>query len=178
MKILTVIGSKNSGKTTTVECVVSGLTRKGYRVGSIKHIHHSDFTIDTEGTDTWRHAQAGSRIVASVSRNEVALIVKDDPMHMLDPILEFMTKRGLDIVVVEGLHSSVGQRTDVFKIVTARDVEDLRQRLRGTVPPILAISGVVAEEASRPTDISVPIISSKTDCLRLVKRIEEEIVRK
>ena len=178
MKILAVIGSKNSGKTTTVECVVLGLTRKGFRVGSIKHIHHSDFTIDTEGTDTWRHAQAGSKIVASVSKNEVALIVKDDPEHMLDPILDFMTKKGLDIVVVEGLHSTIGQRADVFKIVTARDAEDLRQRLRGTVPPILAISGVVADEASRPADISVSIISSKTDCSRLVDRIEEEITRK
>jgi hypothetical protein len=38
MKMLTVIRSKNSGKTTTVECVVSGFTRKGFRVGSIKQI--------------------------------------------------------------------------------------------------------------------------------------------
>jgi molybdopterin-guanine dinucleotide biosynthesis protein B len=177
-KLLAVVGSKNSGKTTTIECVVSGLTRKGFRVGSIKHIHHPDFTIDTEGTDTWRHARAGSRMVACVSNKEIALIMKDDPEQILPSILEFMTKRELDMIVVEGLHSSMGQRPDVFKIVTAHDPEDLRQRLRGTVPPILAISGRVAEDAPGLSEIGLPIISSKTDCLKLVERIEQEVLRK
>ena len=177
-KLLAVVGSKNSGKTTTVECVVSGLTRKGYRVGSIKHIHHPDFTIDTEGTDTWRHARAGSRMVACVSNKEIALIMKDDPEEILPSILDFMTKRELDIIVVEGLHSSIGQRPDVFKIVTAHDAEDLRERLRGTVPPILAISGAVAGEPSRVIDVDVPIINSMTECSKLVEKIEEEVIRK
>jgi len=177
-KLLAVVGSKNSGKTTTIECIVSGLTRKGFRVGSIKHIHHPDFTIDTEGTDTWRHARAGSKIVACVSSKEIALIIKDDPEEMLPSILDFMTKRELDVIVVEGLHSSIGQRPDVFKIVTAHDAEDLRLRLRGTVPPILAISGRVAEEAPGLSEIGVPTISSKTDCSKLVERIEQEVFRK
>jgi len=177
-KLLAVVGSKNSGKTTTIECVVAGLTRKGFRVGSIKHIHHPDFTIDTEGTDTWRHARAGSRMVACVSNKEIALIMKDDPEEILPSILDFMTKRELDIIVVEGLHSSIGQRPDVFKIVTAHDAEDLRERLRGTVPLIVAISGVVAEETSHLMDIDLPIINSRTDCAKLVERIEEELIRK
>lgn len=178
MKILAVVGSKKSGKTTTVECVVSGLTRRGFRVGSIKHIHHPDFTMDREGTDTWRHTHAGSRIVVSVSNGETALIAKDDPDKTLPLVMDFMKEKQLDIIVVEGLHSSLGRRTDVFKIVTAQDPEDLRERLRGSVAPILAISGRVAEEASRLTDIGVPIINSKTDCSRLVDRIEEEVLRK
>jgi molybdopterin-guanine dinucleotide biosynthesis protein B len=177
-KLLAVVGSKNSGKTTAIECVVSGLTRKGYRVGSIKHIHHPDFTIDTEETDTWRHAHAGSRMVACVSNKEIALIMKDDPEEILPSVLDFMTKRELDIIVVEGLHSSIGQRPDVFKIVTAHDAEDLRQRLRGTIPPILAISGRVAENASGLNEMGVPIVSSKTDCSKLVERIEQEVFRK
>jgi len=177
-KLLAVVGSKDSGKTTTIECVVSGLTRKGFRVGSIKHIRRPDFTIDKEGTDTWRHSHAGSRIVAAISRNEIDLIVKDDPEATLPSILDLMAKRELDIIVVEGLHSSIGQRPDVFKIVTAHDAEELRERLRGTVPPIVAISGAVAEKGSQLLDIDVPIINSKTDCLRLVQKIEEEVIRK
>lgn len=174
-KLLAVVGSKNSGKTTTIECIVSGLTKKGYRVGSIKHIHHPNFTIDTEGTDTWRHARAGSRMVAIVSDKEVAVIMRDDPEEALVSVLDFMRKRELDIIVVEGLHSSIGQRPDVFKIVTAHDAEDLRQRLQGTIPPIVAISGVIAEEAPRSLEIDVPIINSTTDCARLVERVEEAI---
>jgi molybdopterin-guanine dinucleotide biosynthesis protein B len=176
-KLLAVVGSKNSGKTTTVECVISGLTKRGFRVGSIKHIHHPDFTIDTEGTDTWRHANAGSKMVVVFSNKEIALIVKDDPEETLPSVLEFMTNRKADIVVVEGLHSSIGQRPDVFKILTAHDSEDLQQRLRGTIPPIVAISGRVAEDPSRLTGVDVPVINSKTDCAKLVDRIEKEVFR-
>ena len=175
MKIVTVVGSKNSGKTTTIECIVAGLTKKGYRVGSVKHIHHPDFTIDREGTDTWRHARAGSRMVAAVSNKEVALIMRDEPEEALKSVLDLMRKKELDVVVVEGLHFSIGQRPDVLKVVTARDAEDLHQRLQGTTPPIVAISGVIAEEAPHSLEIDVPIIDSKTDCTKLVKRVEEAI---
>jgi len=91
--------------------------------------------------------------------------------------LEFMAKMELDIIVVEGLHSSLGRRPGVFKIVTAHDAEDLRQRLRDTVPPILAISGVIARSATRLADVDVPIIDSKADCSKLVELVEEELVR-
>lgn len=177
-KVLAVIGTKNSGKTTVTECVISGLTRKGLRVGSIKHIHHPDFTIDTEGTDTWRHAQAGSRVVAAVSKKEIAVILKDDPEQALDSVLEFMATVGLDIIVVEGLHSSIGRRPGVFKIVTAHDAEDLRQRLDDTVPPILAISGVIAHGSTHLPDVTAPVIDSKADCSKLVELVEQELVRR
>ena len=177
-KLLALVGTSNSGKTTAAECVISGLARKGLRVGSIKHIHHPDFTIDTEGTDTWRHARAGSKVVAAVSKKEIAVILKDDPEQALDSVLEFMAKMELDIIVVEGLHSSLGRRPGVFKIVTAHDAEDLRQRLRDTVPPILAISGVIARSATRLANVDVPIIDSKADCSKLVELVERELVRR
>jgi molybdopterin-guanine dinucleotide biosynthesis protein B len=175
-KLVAVVGSSNSGKTTIIEYVISGLKKKGFRVGSIKHIHHPDFAIDEEGTDTWRHARAGSEMIAAISRSEIDLIVKDDLEARLSYILDLM-ERDLDIILVEGLHSSIGKRPDIFKIVTAHDAEDLRQRLRDTPPPILAISGLVAERPGS-VEIDLPIISSKTDGSTLVERIEEEVIRK
>jgi molybdopterin-guanine dinucleotide biosynthesis protein B len=176
-KLLAVVGSKKSGKTTVVESIISGLTSKGLLVGSIKHTHHPNFTIDREGTDTWRHAHAGSRMVALVGNSEIALIVKDSSQDRLAYVLDVMTKRGLDVIVVEGFHSYMGQRPEVFKVVTAHDREDLRERLRGTVPPILAVSGIIAEKESQLPDIPAPIINSRTDCQKLVERIEE-VIRK
>jgi len=174
-KLLAVVGSKKSGKTTVVECIISGLTRKGLLVGSIKHTHHPDFTIDREGTDTWRHAQAGSRAVSLVGNNEIALIVKDSSQDRLTYVLDVMMRRGLDVIVIEGFHSIIARRPDVFKVVTAHDREDLRQKLHGTVPPILAVSGIIAEKESQVPNVPVPIINSRTDCERLVERIAEGI---
>ena len=45
MVILAVVGSKNSGKTTTVELLVEGLTKNGHQVATVKRIHEPDFTI-------------------------------------------------------------------------------------------------------------------------------------
>jgi len=67
MFIVAVVGSKKSGKTTAVEILVRGLTKRGYKVATVKHIPETDLTIDTKGKDTWRHAKAGARTVISVS---------------------------------------------------------------------------------------------------------------
>lgn len=40
------IGYQNSGKTTLVEKVIAELTRRGLRVGSLKHHGHHGFDID------------------------------------------------------------------------------------------------------------------------------------
>jgi len=176
-KLLAVVGTKKSGKTTVVEHIVSRLTRKGFRIGSIKHIHHPDFTIDSEGTDTWRHAKTGSGIVAALSKNETTLIIKDGLESTLPPAPSFMMNQGHDMNVIEGLHSSIGQRTDIFKVITAHDPEDLKERINNTVPPIVAISGVVAEKANSLPDNNVSVINAMTDSAKLIEKIENEVLR-
>ena len=61
------IGYQNSGKTTLVEKVIAELTRRGLRVGSLKHHGHHGFDIDVPAKDTWRHHQAGSKHVGLVA---------------------------------------------------------------------------------------------------------------
>ena len=48
-----IVGWKNSGKTTLVERLVSEITKRGYKVSTVKHAHHS-FDIDHKGTDSYR----------------------------------------------------------------------------------------------------------------------------
>ena len=47
--IVAVVGGSNSGKTTAIEAIISGLTKKGYTVASAKRIPEKEFTIDTKG---------------------------------------------------------------------------------------------------------------------------------
>ena len=53
MKIVSIIGKKNTGKTSLTMKVIEELTKRGYNVASIKHSHHS-IEMDKENTDTWK----------------------------------------------------------------------------------------------------------------------------
>ena len=92
--LIAAIGISGSGKTTTLEYLISHLSSEGYNVGAIKHIHREGFTIDKEGTNTWRFTQAGSKITVAFSPEEIAIIRKtktsDDD---LDKILKLLERR-------------------------------------------------------------------------------------
>lgn len=44
-KLFGITGWKNSGKTTLTEKLVQELTKRGYRISTVKHAHHN-FDID------------------------------------------------------------------------------------------------------------------------------------
>ncbi len=100
-RVFGITGWKNSGKTTLTEKLVAELTRRGWKVSTVKHAHHG-FDIDKEGTDSFRHRQAGASEVAIVSGRRWAL------MHELhgeeEPTLDEVLKRlaPCDLVLVEG----------------------------------------------------------------------------
>lgn len=102
--ILCIVGQSGSGKTTLIEHLVTGLTQRGYRVGTIKHHSHDDFEIDYEGKDTWRHAKAGAKTVSISSPTMFAVIKRVDQELALDEIASYMTDR--DIILADGYTSS------------------------------------------------------------------------
>lgn len=57
MKLFGLAGWSNSGKTTLMTAVVTILTRRGFRVSTVKHAHHN-FDIDRPGKDSFRHREA------------------------------------------------------------------------------------------------------------------------
>ena len=46
--IICVVGASNSGKTTFLEKLIPDLSRRGYRIGTVKHDVHG-FEMDREG---------------------------------------------------------------------------------------------------------------------------------
>ena len=115
--IIGVYGEKDSGKTTLVERLVRGLVKKDYRVGTIKHIHYDDFSVDTEGRDTWKHKNSGASIVVSSAPNETAFIFKCG--LEFDAILENLDKFDLDIIIVEGY-----KKENIDKILVGEGKEE------------------------------------------------------
>ena len=174
--ILAVIGTSGSGKTTLIEYLISHLSKEGLKIGTIKHVHHPGFSIDVKGKDTWRHSQAGAKIVICAAPNEIAIIKKRDSSskHEMERIINLVKDEDLDLLIIEGFHSLIAKRQDVFKIITTNDEEDLRQKLVDTKDPILAITGLITKQKTAARGIEPPLIdvdSNGEEILKLVKAI-------
>ncbi len=122
--IISVFGhGRKCGKTTTVEVIVRELTKRNYKVGCIKKIHIENFTIDKEGKDSYRHAKAGAKLVATASPKEIAIIrkIQDNPV---EKALELMLHDALDFVIIEGRYDKAK-----IKIPVARSYEEAKKIL-------------------------------------------------
>ena len=171
------MGKSGSGKTTTLEYLVSNLAGEGYRIGAIKHIYHKGFKIDKEGTNTWRYAKAGSKVVAAVSTEEIVVIrKKQELLNDLEQVIGLLGGEQLDIIVIEGFRSLLEKRKDVLKIITAKDADSLKKTLDGTVQPILAITGVVGQQ--KPEGIEIPVINLPVEGNQLLKLIKAHLKAK
>ena len=117
LRAVVVTGFKKSGKTVVVEGLVRELVKRGYRVGTIKHISEKEFSIDSPGKDTWRHAKAGASVVVSLAPREFAIITKRSAK--LEEIMS--TLKRLDFVILEGFRESKG----MAKIVVPRNADEV-----------------------------------------------------
>jgi molybdopterin-guanine dinucleotide biosynthesis protein B len=139
-KLIGVAGFKNAGKTTLVEKLVTELARRGYRISTVKHAHHS-FDIDHEGRDSFRHRKAGASEVAVVSQSRWAVIheLRGEAEPSLD---ELLAKLGAcDLVIVEGY------KRDAHDKIEVRNLALDHPKLAGGDSTIVAIAanGPVAE---------------------------------
>jgi molybdopterin-guanine dinucleotide biosynthesis protein B len=132
-RIIGVAGFKNAGKTTLVEKLVAELTRRGHRISTVKHAHHS-FDIDHEGRDSFRHRKAGACEVAVVSRHRWAIIheSRDGEEPTLEEILAKLAP--CDLVIVEGY------KRDAHDKIEVRNLELAHPQLAGDDPTVVAIA--------------------------------------
>jgi len=171
MPIIAVVGSRRSGKTTTVEAIVRGLTVKGYRVATAKHIHEADFTIDTKGKDTWRHAQAGAKTILSVAPNELTIIKKvDTTEYDLNAFVEQCEKEA-DILILEGFRKLVAKNLTIPKVVTVKTAKEVSETSK-YFKPILAFVGSAKVEVG---GLKIPKIDVLKEPQKLIEIIEKEL---
>jgi molybdopterin-guanine dinucleotide biosynthesis protein B len=95
--VLQIVGYKNSGKTTLICQLIKQLSEKGLRVGTIKHDSH-ELRLDAQGTDTWKHSEAGAHTVAITSKKKTAIFKQQ--ATPLSYLLTAMPEP--DFILVEG----------------------------------------------------------------------------
>lgn len=98
MKVISVVGTKKTGKTTLVTALVRSLARYG-RVGTIKNM--AGHPVDRG--DTRRHFEAGADVV--IGLGEAKLKVSRERGN-LDAALADLAAEGMDYAVVEGFKHS------------------------------------------------------------------------
>jgi len=109
MKVISVVGTKKTGKTTLVAALVRSLAKHG-RVGTIKNM----VSHPVDRGDTKRHFDAGADVI--IGLGEAKLKVTRERGD-LDLALADLVAEGVDYAVVEGFKHS-----DLPKIVMA-DIE-------------------------------------------------------
>ncbi|MBE6509877.1 MAG: molybdopterin-guanine dinucleotide biosynthesis protein B [Methanobrevibacter millerae] len=116
MKIVSIVGRKNTGKTSLSVKVIDELTKRGYNVASVKHSHHS-IEMDKENTDTWKHKQAGANLVVGVGSTTFFNSRKEHDLNRILYLLKHFDN--FDFVIVEGYKTY-----NYPKIATSSDVVD------------------------------------------------------
>jgi molybdopterin-guanine dinucleotide biosynthesis protein B len=116
MKIVSIVGKKNTGKTSLTVKVIKELTQRGYNVASIKHSHHS-IEMDKENTDTWKHKQAGANLVVGVGSTTFFNARKEHDLNRILYLLKHFDD--FDFVIIEGYKSY-----NYPKIITSPNVRD------------------------------------------------------
>jgi molybdopterin-guanine dinucleotide biosynthesis protein B len=111
--IISIVGKSDSGKTTFIEKLVPELTRRGYRIATVKHDVHG-FEVDREGKDSWRHKQAGAHTVVISSSKKVALIRDVEKDLTLEEIREKLIQ-DVDLILSEGYKKDVQPKIEIFR---------------------------------------------------------------
>lgn len=163
MKVFSVVGITKSGKTTTIENIVKELRKRKYSVGSVKEIHFEQFAIDTEGSNTYRHKEAGSQLVTARGYYETDILFQE--RLSMDEILKFYNH---DFVILEGVTDA-----NVPKIITAHNEKEILERLDDMV---FAISGKLSNTLEEFEGL--PVINAMDNAERLVDLIEEKVFDK
>ena len=173
MSIVAVVGSRKSGKTTTIETLVRGLTEKGYKVATVKHIPEADFTIDTKGKDTWTHAQAGANTVVSVAPKEIAVIKKvDTTKYDLEEIIKECQDEA-DIIILEGFSKLTARDLNVPKIVAVKTVDEVH-KASNRFKPILTFVGPIP---TGTVTLKIPHVDGLKEPQKLINLVDKGLAK-
>ena len=114
MKIIGIVGWKNSGKTYFVSKIINKLKINNYRVASIKHAHH-EFDIDHKNTDSYIHRESGSsQVIVSSSKRWVKITeLNNSKEQTLNDLINQLSET--DIVIVEGFKNDNHPKIEIIK---------------------------------------------------------------
>ena len=141
MKIIGVVGWKNSGKTTLIEKLINEFNRRSITVSTIKHSHHN-FLVDKRGTDSFRHFNAGTKETILTSEEKwikFSRRLSDSKLNLPYLISQI---NPVDIVIVEGFKDSDHIKVEVVDSLSKRKpLYETDRTIRGLIINAQKIQG-------------------------------------
>jgi molybdopterin synthase catalytic subunit len=158
MYVLGIVGPSDVGKTQLVESLVTRLRERG-RVATVKHCNESP-DIDTAGTDTDRHREAGASSTYGLSDEGWFATGENrtlaDTLDGLAPTHDYVLIEGVADAaiptVVLGERDHAGETLATGKNATAIDLEAVIESLESTEPYVTLESLVRRVKASPQAD--------------------------
>jgi molybdopterin-guanine dinucleotide biosynthesis protein MobB len=170
--VIAVVGSRKSGKTTTVESITAELTKRDYRVATVKHINEPNFTINPAGKDTWRHAEAGAHITIGVAQKELAIVKRTDTTKLSLNDITQNIGNDTDIIITEGFRNLVKQDQTIPKIVSVKNKKEIEEATQ-TFKPILAFTGSITK--TETVGLKIPYVDVQKEPSKLTEIIEKRV---
>lgn len=158
---VTLVGKSGVGKTYVMTRIIAELKRRGYRVATLKHSHHS-IDLDVEGKDSWQYAQAGSDTVAISAPHMFTVMAQADRDIGLAEILRLIGP-DFDIILAEGWKQSNAAKIEVHRRETGSDM-------------VCEPSDLLAIVTDEQLDMSIPQYAPD-DATGIVDLIEERFLR-
>lgn len=113
--IVTISASQSkSGKTTVATALIHQLSQRGIVVGMVKSDGHG-FSMDQEGTDTWKASQAGAKAVAIAGPNGYAMVVHGEGMQRQQQLIRLANEMPVDLVILESRSHGVAPIIEVVR---------------------------------------------------------------
>ncbi len=117
-RILSIIGRKDTGKTTLLVALAKEFARRGRQVMTIKHASHPA-RLDQPGTDSYRHFHEGAVSRVVLAAPELRAII-DRTSDEADPIaLARQYLSDADLILVEGFKKAPIPKIEVFRRAVA-----------------------------------------------------------
>ncbi len=176
MKIIQFLGYSGSGKTSAISALTTELVKRGNKVGTLKHIHHDELSIDRKGKDSWIHRKSGASAVIMITPKEFVLIKEraSEGIKMnvdIEDAFQFFRNEGFDYVFIEGFYKFLKNKHQIKQILCVRNDSEIRELLELHKKPI-CILGIVSDTyQGKGSSQNIPHLNLRRDKAKLIEII-------
>ena len=143
-QLLGVVGSRNTGKTTTVRIIANALSEIGLNIAIIKFSHHK-FTSHPPNKDSTVLRDTKAKIVVSATPYEIVYYERLEKRHEIPELLRMINKNGnsIDLIICESYPANYPQIPLIFTCKSEEDYQETKKRYNTQKP--LFITGLITQ---------------------------------